>query len=199
MDNKKHDSHKNNIAELIRRSLIHPTRTLLFLFAIVVTIEVAQYWPEWIVGGHALGEIIRNLSYAVIAAVVFHWIVVEYPERQRRERSYQYHKMAFQFLAGIGLSLLNQARYTSTLLGIQKPLNIWDSREVQKLCADVWRAMPPSMLRERYAFLKNALVGVETSLDGVKESVNFFDAEVAQAIAHFPSCVLSTRSRPLTR
>jgi hypothetical protein len=59
--------------------LPQPLRALLYLSAVAFGVELAQYVPEYFPGGHALGEIVRNLAYALIGAVVFQWLVVELP------------------------------------------------------------------------------------------------------------------------
>ena len=51
--------------------LQRPVRALLYLSAVALGVEFAQYVPEYFYGGHALGEIVRNLAYALIGAVVF--------------------------------------------------------------------------------------------------------------------------------
>ena len=171
----------------IRYLLVRPWWTLSGLVLIAAFIEFAQYWPEVIPGGHALGEIVRNLAYALIGAVIFHWAVVEYPDSRRRLRAYAHHELDLQLLAITGLGLLNQTRHYASVIGLKEDVDAWDQVDVQRVCADVWRFAGPAYQRSRHAMLGFAVMGVSTALDGLARSSPFFDADVTQAIAQFPS------------
>lgn len=56
---------------------------------IALTIEYYQTTPELIRGGHALGEVFRNLAYGYAAAYIFHVLVVTLPARARARRAYR--------------------------------------------------------------------------------------------------------------
>ncbi|RHW46379.1 hypothetical protein D1832_06005 [Dermacoccus abyssi] len=46
---------------------------------------MAQRWHELFPGAHAVGEVVRNLAYALLGAVIFERIIVEMPARRRRK------------------------------------------------------------------------------------------------------------------
>lgn len=173
--------------KVVKSLLMRPGWTLLGLTILVASIELAQYWPELVPGAHAIGELVRNLAYALIGAVIFHWIVVEYPESQRRRSSYVYHELDFQFLATVGLGLLNLTRHKAGLLGIADSIDAWSQADVHEACAKVWQSTPSIYRQNRHAMLTYAVLGVSTSLDGLARSSAFFDPDVAQAIAQFPN------------
>lgn len=170
----------------IRRLLVRPGWTLFGLLLTATSIEFAQYLPEIFPGGHAVGEIIRNLTYALIAAVIFHWIVVEYPDARRRRNAYGYHALDLQLLACSGLALLYETQHIAKRLGLDAAIDIWDDRAVQRLCRNVWQLAPSVYRQERYKLVRSALLGTTTALEGLNRGGYFFDADVAQAVAHFP-------------
>jgi hypothetical protein len=173
--------------EVAGRLLARPGWTLLGLTILVASIEFAQSWHEILPGGHAIGEVIRNLAYALIGALIFHWVVVEYPEGRRRRSSYVYHELDFQFLTTTGLGLLNETRHVAKQVGLSETVDAWNQVGVQKVCAAAWNAAPLAYKQARHAMLTSAILGVRTSLDGLARSSAFFDPDVAQALAHFPS------------
>lgn len=60
---------------------IRLSAVLLFLAA--MSVELLQSIPEIVPFGHALGEIIRNLGYALAAAYLFHFVMIELPQSER--------------------------------------------------------------------------------------------------------------------
>lgn len=85
--------------------LDHPVRALVVLVPTALAIEFAQYHPEVVPGGHAVSELIRNITYGVIAAIIFEWLIVELPARRRRQATYEAseHQLVDQCWATLGV------------------------------------------------------------------------------------------------
>ena len=178
-----------------RRLMDHPVASIAVLLALALIVELAQAWPEWIRGGHAVGEVVRNLTYAVIGAVLFQWLVVKIPE-ERRQRSAQLgHEMAFQTLITCALGPLGQYRLLLEFIA-ENLGNSFDDVDAHDQ-ASVWRAAEtigerlPQVIGDpasnHFQILGNAIMGAQVALDGMAASTGFFHPDVAHALGRFPA------------
>ena len=157
------------------------------LVAVVLVAEFGQYWPEAVRGSHAIGEVVRNLAYALIGALIFNWIIVELPERRRRRAAYEYNKVAMEVLITVGAASIAEYRHLHP--AGPAALDAW-RRESVAGCARAIAALNPLYFGpERAGMLQTIIFGVRTALDGMKGVQLLLDADVAHALALFPSDV----------
>ena len=172
----------------LQRALLKPVWTLAALSLAALTIEVCQQWPEFFVPGHAVGEFIRNLAYALIGAVLFNWILIELPAARRRHVAYLRHFLAFQVLVQSGPLMLAWFRLVAKRLGMEGlSLDAWSRESLENFIRAIYEKHPDAVGAERRQMLAVAILGVQTSLDGLEAATYFMDADVAAALAHFPA------------
>lgn len=161
-----------------------PAQSLLPLLAIVMTVEFAQYAPEFVPGAHAVGEIVSNLCYALIGAIVFHWVIVEIPERRRRKATYEFHRLTFQNLLGAGPGLLAYSQEAARFLG--KEFDPWDESSF-KAFAKILYTEPAARSQERAGMLRSVVeVMMPRALTDLSASTAYLDVDVAHALSQFP-------------
>lgn len=169
------------------RVLQRPALSLPPLLAIALAIEMGQYFPEVFVGAHALGEVTRNLCYALIGGVVFQWLVVEIPSKRRREATYQFNRNAFQLLLITGPGLLSMYQQVAGILN--ERLDVWDEGSLAALskkiaAVDLRGVFGP----DRAGLLLTTVdVGVPRALAELAASASYLDLDVAHALSQFPS------------
>ncbi|MCG8654339.1 hypothetical protein MF407_01830 [Yimella sp. NH-Cas1] len=185
----------NSAAERIGRVITsHSATSIAALLSIALLIEAAQRWEELFPGAHALGEVIRALAYALVGALIFHWLVVQLPERRRARAAYLGHVLAFQTLVGAGVGpLLHYRMWLAAIadnggrrvdeLSAHDRTGLW---EAAQLCAD---ALPSYFAADgnHFKVLRSVILGVEVSLDGISPSLSFLHPDVAQALGLFPT------------
>lgn len=164
-----------------------PMRSLLPLILLAAGIEIAQYWPERVAGGHASGEIVRNLAYALIGALIFQWIIVEMPERRRRRAAYEFNRLAFEVLVSTGASLI--AIYRHARPPGAPELDSWSEESVAARASAIAAHSPEAFGNQRANTLRHVILGVQLALDGMRVAQSYFDADVAHALALFPGSV----------
>lgn len=174
------------LVQVASRVFNRPGLALLTLGGVALSVEIAQYWPETFWGAHATGEVLRNLAYALIGALVFNWVMVTYPDRQRRRKAYAHHQLALQFLATIGVGMLAAPRRAAPQLGLGE-IDTWDHAQVARACRETWARDSDAYRTERVIMLRNAVLGVQTALDGLAPSIAFLDEDVALALSQFPA------------
>jgi len=169
------------------RLLDKPMRALIPLLVVALMIELGQYRHELIPGGHAVGELVRNLTYALMGALVFHWLIVEIPERRRRRAAYEYNRLGFETLLTAGAALIAQYRH------FQPPgeaeFDAWSQRSISARAKAIATHTPLYFGAQRADLLENVIYGVQVTLDGIKSAQIFFDPDVAHALALFPGTV----------
>lgn len=166
--------------------LDHPAASLTPLCCIALGIEIAQYWPEFVPGAHAVAEFFRNVAYGLIGAVVFSWIIVEIPARRRRRVAYEFNKLAFEWLLTIGPSLLQV--YRAGHPSGREAVDIWDRKSVSD-CAQAIARTQPGFYVEQARTLRTGIDGVQLALDGIGRVQGSLDPDVAHAIGLFPGKV----------
>lgn len=167
------------------RFLQKPARSLPVLLAIALGVEIGQYVPEAFPGAHAVGEIVRNLSYALVGAVVFQWLVVEVPAARRRRATYEFNRVAFQLLLSTGPGLLYQYQHAAKIL--QEPLDVWEEGSLHQLALKLNSLTPAVFGPERAALLSNAAtLAVPRALAELSASASYLDPDVAHAVSQFP-------------
>ena len=160
---------------------------LIPLVAVVLVVEFGQYWPETVRGGHAVGEVVRNLAYALIGALIFNWIIVELPERRRRRAAYEYNKLAMETLITVGAAPIAEYRHLHPA-GLTA-LDSWRRESVSDCAQAIAKANPLYFGPQRAGMLETLILAVRTALDGMKTAQLLLDADVAHALALFPSNV----------
>lgn len=174
--------------------LDHPGWSVGVLFLVAFVVELLQMWPEWLPGGHAVGEIVRNLAYALAGALLFHWIVVKIPEERRQRAAYQSHEMAFKTLVSCGVGPLGQYRaflealteMTGENLGgvdAHDRASVWAAAERIKRHAPIFFTDP----RHHFNLMGSTIMGVKVSLEGLAASTSFFHPDAAHALGSFPA------------
>lgn len=174
-------------ARLVRDILDRPMRGLVPLLLLALGIELGQYWTELFPGGHAIGEFVRNLAYALIGALIFNWLIVEIPARRRRRAAYEYHKLDFETLLGLGPACIAQYRHFNPPGA--PVLDSWDKKSVWECAKRTAEHQPLHFAPQRAQLLAVSFQGVQMTLDGMKSSTFFFDPDVAHALALFPGTV----------
>lgn len=164
----------------------HPAASLAPLICIALGIEIAQYWPEFLPGAHAVAEFSRNVAYGLIGAIVFSWIIVEVPARRRRRAAYEFNKVAFEWLLTLGPSLLQV--YRAGHPSGQGAVDIWDRKSVSD-CAQAIARVQPAFFVEQARTLRTGIDGIQLALDGIGRVQSSLDPDVAHAIGLFPGKV----------
>lgn len=172
----------------LQRALLKPIWTIVALGVVALTIEVCQQWPEFFFPGHAIGEFVRNLAYALIGAVLFNWILIEIPAQRRRRVAYPRHQLAFQLLVQSGPLMLAWYRGAATQLGVGGPsLDAWNRASLENFVRSIYEKNPANFGHQRRQLLGNMVRGIQISLDGMEAASYFFDPDVAAALALFPA------------
>lgn len=158
------------------------------LCCLALFIEIAQEWPELAPGAHALGEVVRNLAYALIGALLFHWIVVQLPQARRERAAYEGHRAALQFLATIGGLLIANYRLMLSAHDASAQINAWDRKSIFDAAHAIAKHDTQKMYNgSHFELMGMAVTGVQTSLDGMAPSMSFFNLEVAHALGLYPA------------
>lgn len=177
-----------------QRLLQRPVIPLSLLLAAAFAIELAQYVPELFAGAHALGEVTRNLAYALVGAIVFHWMIVERPAARRRATTYAFHRLTFQTLLTSGAGLMFAYMKVAELLG--EDLDAWNKASLGRLATGIDEHF--RQLRDatpdadffgpaRVGLLKTVVeVAVPRALNDLNASVPYMDVDVAHALSQFP-------------
>lgn len=172
---------RNGAVRLLQR----PVRTLPVLLVLAVGLEGAQYIPGVFAGARAIGEVVRNLTYALVGAVVFEWLVVEVPAARRRRATYAFHKVAFQTLLSAGPGLLYQYEHAARVL--QEDLDIWDEVSLRDLAKKVESVVPQVFRPERAGLLRTTVdLAIPRALTELNTSASYLDLDVAHALSQFP-------------
>lgn len=162
-------------------------RTVAGLCALALFIELAQEWPEFIWGAHAVGEVIGNLVYAMIGALLFHWLVVRLPEERRQRAAYEGHRMALQFLATVGAMKIQEYRLELAARGSGVQVDAWDRRSVFEAAEAIAELDTQFFFASsHFQVLGHTITAVQESLDGMAPSMSFFDPDVTHALGLFP-------------
>ncbi len=168
-------------ARLLRR----PSKALPLLLVIALSVELGQYAQEFFPGAHALGEVVRNLAYALVGAVVFYWLVVEVPAARRQRASYAFNRMSVQVLLIVGPGLLRPYQQAAEQLGHE--LDLWDESSLKNLATRIATVAPGFFGPERCGLLQStAEIGVPRALAELSRSASYLDPDVAHALSHFP-------------
>jgi hypothetical protein len=176
----------NSLAALGAQFLQRPGRAVAILGAVALGIECAQYVPEVFLGAHAVGEVVRNLAYALIGAVIFTWLVVEIPARRRRRATYAFHEMTIRFLLILGPGLLKPYEEVAEALG--EPLDVWDQASLSALASKIKDTAPGFFGPPRLAMLRNAVdTAIPRGLAELSPSASYLDPNVAHALSQFPA------------
>lgn len=175
-------------ASWLQRALQRPVWTMVVLGAVAFVIEVCQQWPELFFSGHAIGEIIRNLAYALIGAVLFNWILIEIPGERRKRSVYSRNLLGLQFLAQMGPFMLAWYRGGARLTGAadQDP-SAWDRSSIERCARSIYEKNVENFGPERRQFLAVTVDSIQLALDGVDGASYFFDPDVAVALALYPA------------
>lgn len=168
-----------------------PLLAILVLLAIAGLVEVLQYLPEQWTGGHAVGELFKNLAYALVGALLFHWLVVQIPGNQRKRKTYEFHRQHFEVLCGSALGLLHQYQAASDALvrvgAVPKPVDVWDQDSLRALAPVAATAVPGFFGPDRAKLLSVAVdVAIPRVLSDLAVAVPYLDAEVAHSLSLFP-------------
>ena len=167
---------------------MRPVWTIVVLGVIALTIGVCQQWPEFFFPGHAIGEVVRNLAYTLIGAVLFNWILIEIPAQRRRRLAYPRHQLALQFLVQSGPLMLAWYRGAAQLLGaVERSPDAWDRPSLEKCVRSIFEKNPANFGQERRQLLAMQINAIQMSLDGIEAASYFLDPDVAVALALFPA------------
>ena len=161
-----------------------PFKVLGALLVVAASIEILQEVPEVVAGGHAFGEVIRNLAYALIGALIFQWLVVELPARKRRRMTYDFSKQVFQILLMAGPGLLEPYRQAAKLAG--QGLDVWDQGAIVNSAKTTMSTVLAGSA-DRVKVLQVVIdTAIPRALSELSASVAYIDPEVAHALSMFP-------------
>lgn len=177
-----------DMASWLQRALLRPVWSIAVLGAVALGIELAQYWPERFVGGHAIGEFVRSLAYSLIVAIVFNWILIEIPARRRRRLAYARHHVALDFILKLGPAWLAEYRGVADRVNAaHRDPNAWNRESLEQCARSIHDANPDYFGAARRQMLAQGISAVQLSLNGMETANYFFDADVAVALALFPA------------
>ena len=153
----------------LQRALRKPAWTIVVLGIVALMIEVCQQWPEFYFPGHAVGEFVRNLAYALIGAVVFNWILIELPAQRRRRLAYSRHHQGLQFLVQMGPFMLAWYRAGAKLVGVaERSPDAWNRLSIEKCARSIYEKSPASFGPERRQLLSVNISAIQLTLDGME-------------------------------
>lgn len=176
------------LGTLPRHALSKPGWTIAVLSTIAFVIGLAQQWPEVFFGGHAVGQFVRNLAYALVGAVVFNWILVEIPAGRRKLLAYKRHEPALDYLVKFGPSLLAGYRGAAEKMNAaHSDPDAWDRESIMRCARSIYEVAPIYFGEERRRFLAIGIRGTQEFLDGMEPASYFLDLDVAVALALFPA------------
>jgi hypothetical protein len=174
-----------SLADASSRLLQKPLPAVLLLLAVALVVEVGQYFSEAFPGAHAIGEVVRNLAYALVGAVIFSWLVVEIPARRRRRATYAFHEETFRVLVTMGPGLLKQYEVAAGVLN--EDLDIWDQASLNAVAAKLNAVSPAIFGSDRAGLVKTVLeIGLPRALTDLSRSAAYLDLDVAHALSRFP-------------
>lgn len=172
----------------LQGALLRPVWTIAVLGSIALTIEVCQAWPEFFFPGHAIGEFIRNLAYALIGAVIFNWILIEIPAQRRRRLAYARHQQAFQLLVQMGPFMLAWYRGAAQITeAAERSPDAWDRSSIETCVRSIFEKNPANFGQDRRQLLTVQINAIQVALDGLEAASYFFDPDVAIALALYPA------------
>lgn len=189
-----------NLSDRGSQFLERPARALCLLIAVALSMEIAQYVPEAIPGAHAIGEVVRNLAYALIGAVVFHWLIVQIPTRRRQRAAYAFNEMAFRVLLIAEPGLLKQYQHAAEKLG--EDLDIWHQESLSRFSIRLNEDFPGVFGPDRAGLLHTTVeIGVPRAMADLSRSASYLHPDVAHALSQFPlqeglTTVLQVRRTP---
>lgn len=163
--------------------LDHPLRTLAILIPVAFAIELAQYRPEILPGGHAVSELVRNITYGIIAAIIFEWLIVELPGRRRRRQVYEANDLQLRALVTVGAFRLSEYRLYCDL----SEFDTWSQEGLRDAAEAIAASSPSFFSRQRADDLRKNLIIANSAVDSLRTSQPFMDPDVAQAISIFPT------------
>jgi hypothetical protein len=170
---------------MLKFFLDKPMRAVPPLLVLALAIEIGQYWPDAFPGAHAIGEVMRNLAYALIGAIIFSWLIVEIPAGRRRRSTYAFHQETFRTLLTLGLMLLKPYEENAKLLGANLDVRSKDSLDDLATKLD---AVAPIFYGKERADTLSQIVDrmVPMAVAALGPSVGFLDLDVAHALSQFP-------------
>lgn len=175
----------NRWAERANHILHRPVPALLSLVGVAAAIEFAQYLPELVPGSYALGEIVRNSSYALFTALLFHWLVVEVPAQQRRRKTYEFSSETMRVLITVGAGLLKPYQENARVLGLD--LDVWSQDSLSNFADALNTAAPAFFGPDRRKLVSTVVdVALPRALAELAPSIPYMDAEVAHALSQMP-------------
>lgn len=154
------------------------------LFVLAGSTELLQSVPEVLPIGHALGEVIRNLAYAIVGALIFQWLVVELPARELRRKTYDFNRQTFEVLLAAGPGLLEPYRQLARLTG--EELDVWSQEAVGKFATTTMAPVLSSQADRVRLVRVITETGIPRALSQLSTSVAYMDPEVAHALSMFP-------------
>lgn len=171
----------------LQRLLANTVPTLIGLSLFAFFVEVAQSWPEIVPGAHAVSEYLRNLAYALIGALVFHWILVQLPEERRRRTTYVAREQALQLLVQTPASLVEMHRLAARTLQLpEAEIDAWERTSV-RACLQSLDHHHPAYFRSSVQLLTVVIDSIQLALDTLEPSIPFMHEDVAQAIVLYPA------------
>lgn len=178
--------------------LARPGRSIAALTVLAATLELAQHWPAPSAGIHALGEVTRNLTYALLAALLFHWVIVQLPEQRRRHAIYSYRKLELEWLVKVGLSELACYRRLSSpqVLDLDVTLDPWDRESIFNVAEAISRRYPEYFTNVRGNELASHILVAQDCLDACTTVLHLLDPDVAKELGVFPAMVGVRRLQP---
>lgn len=153
------------------------------LVGVALWLEVAQRWHELFPGAHAVGEVVRNLAYALLGAVIFERIIVEMPARRRRRIIYEGLRQRFEVLL-MPAALVCLYDQGAKELGIE--INVWDRQSIAQVGARLEEVASWVFGEGRAGIVRSAKVGTTAALQDIDRQLVYLDEDVASAVAQFP-------------
>lgn len=164
----------------------HTMVSILVLSVSVLTLEVAQAWPEIVPGGHVASVFSRSILYSLIAALIFNLVVIEIPRRRRSRIVYRFNEMAFTVLLSSGPTLLTAYREALPRSNGDN-FDAWSRESVRDRVRKIADTKPEFFNVKHRRLLMTQVMGVKVAIDGIRPAQAFLGEDVAHALAMFPS------------
>jgi hypothetical protein len=164
------------------------------IFSLVASsaVEFLQAVPAPFEFMHAVGEVVRNLGYAIFAAYIFNYMIVELPQRRRAAAAIRASISELEAVA------TNSSRYFTELMrqsGVQLSRDVQEDSElvelVRKHLSDEAGEVSPTPLD--FALLEYLLSSIDKGFNLINPFLVAYPPDLAAEVTHFRQKFASVR------
>lgn len=153
------------------------------LAAVALAVEVLQSVPEAFPGAAAGGDFVLGLSYALLGALIFHFLLVQLPTQRRRAKSYEFARQSLMLLVTVPAVLVKPYElFAEAHQGLD--LDVYD-RDSLKRVADT--GGPAFFNAARTSIVTQVVeTAFPRALTELAAAAPYLDEEVTHALSMFP-------------